>query len=423
MADAQDFKIWRPGYTAKQIVAWYGKGPRVNTTTNTWEVWDIAAEKYVNTGVQATGDVGPQGIQGPVGPYPSLQIGNVTTLPAGSQATASITGTVEEPLLNLSLPRGKDGDGAGDMTKFIYDPQNRQEDIFAYVDAHRSNPNLLDNAYFIGGGSQQGGGQLPINHRGQTEYVGVGYGIDRWANNDNAVSITLEENGISFVTTKKVSAFTQKVNYLHLGTYTLSALVKGKKGDVVAVELGPRYTQTVLTGEWQVVSHTIAIDSSGPATARFYLGYNDNGGGCMIQAAKLELGPVQTLAHLEGDTWVLNAPPPNYDLELMKCYWYLQPVSFNAIGGCVLAGTFINLSTSLAAPMRKTPTTLDPDLTVTIREDGKDITAQATVKVGSMVGGQLLLAVYPPNGVTLVGRKFYWCYPFPTTSFLVSAEP
>lgn len=39
-------------------------------------------------------------------------------------------------------------------------------------------------------------------------------------------------------------------------------------------------------------------------------------------AAKLELGSVQTLAHKEGDTWVLNDPPPDLALELAKCQRY-----------------------------------------------------------------------------------------------------
>ena len=47
-----------------------------------------------------------------VGPTPNLTIGTVTTLPAGSQATATITGTPEDPVLNLGIPRGVDGDDA-----------------------------------------------------------------------------------------------------------------------------------------------------------------------------------------------------------------------------------------------------------------------------------------------------------------------
>ena len=40
--------------------------------------------------------------------------------------------------------------------------------------------NLLDNWYFVGGGSQQGGGQFPINQRGETSRSGSGGFIDRW---------------------------------------------------------------------------------------------------------------------------------------------------------------------------------------------------------------------------------------------------
>lgn len=63
-----------------------------------------------------TGDIGPQGPQGEkgdtgdTGATPNLQIGTVETLEAGSDATASISGTPENPLLNLGIPRGTAGD-------------------------------------------------------------------------------------------------------------------------------------------------------------------------------------------------------------------------------------------------------------------------------------------------------------------------
>lgn len=46
------------------------------------------------------------------GVSPVLSIGTVTTLPAGSQATATLTGTEARPILNLGIPKGVDGDGA-----------------------------------------------------------------------------------------------------------------------------------------------------------------------------------------------------------------------------------------------------------------------------------------------------------------------
>ena len=59
-----------------------------------------------DTGVQAKGQDGVT---------PSFRIGVVETLEAGSNATASISGTEESPVLNLGIPKGADGKGgAGD---------------------------------------------------------------------------------------------------------------------------------------------------------------------------------------------------------------------------------------------------------------------------------------------------------------------
>lgn len=56
------------------------------------------------------GDIGPAG---PTGATPNIQIGTVETLEAGSQATASMGGTPENPLLNLGIPQGAPGSGGG----------------------------------------------------------------------------------------------------------------------------------------------------------------------------------------------------------------------------------------------------------------------------------------------------------------------
>lgn len=52
---------------------------------------------------------GKDGQPGADGVTPNIQIGTVETLTAGSDATASITGTPENPLLNLGIPKGADG--------------------------------------------------------------------------------------------------------------------------------------------------------------------------------------------------------------------------------------------------------------------------------------------------------------------------
>lgn len=55
-----------------------------------------------------------KGDNGDTGATPNLQIGTVTTLESGSSATASITGTTENPLLNLGIPRGEGGTGGSE---------------------------------------------------------------------------------------------------------------------------------------------------------------------------------------------------------------------------------------------------------------------------------------------------------------------
>lgn len=47
------------------------------------------------------------------GVTPNLTIGTVETLEAGSDATATITGDKENPVLNLGIPKGADGQGSG----------------------------------------------------------------------------------------------------------------------------------------------------------------------------------------------------------------------------------------------------------------------------------------------------------------------
>ena len=83
---------------------------------------------HVNDG--ETGPQGPRGIQGDrgekgeTGATPDMSIGTVQTLPAGSQATAQISGTAEQPVLSLGIPKGDPGSvpiddtaGVGDTTK------------------------------------------------------------------------------------------------------------------------------------------------------------------------------------------------------------------------------------------------------------------------------------------------------------------
>ena len=56
------------------------------------------------------GSPGAKGDKGDPGATPNLTIGSVTTLDAGQNATASMVGTAESPVLNLGIPRGAKGE-------------------------------------------------------------------------------------------------------------------------------------------------------------------------------------------------------------------------------------------------------------------------------------------------------------------------
>lgn len=57
-----------------------------------------------------TGPQGPQGEQGPAGTSPTIQIGNVTTVPASSSASVTNSGTSTAVILNFEIPQGPEGD-------------------------------------------------------------------------------------------------------------------------------------------------------------------------------------------------------------------------------------------------------------------------------------------------------------------------
>ena len=81
--------------TPSEII-YVGRAPYIDETTGHWMQWDVNEGDYVDTLVPAAGS-------------PATFTATATTLPAGSAATATITGTPQNPVLNLGIPRGADG--------------------------------------------------------------------------------------------------------------------------------------------------------------------------------------------------------------------------------------------------------------------------------------------------------------------------
>lgn len=280
------------------------------------------------------GGSGPQGEQGP----------------AGADATINGRNTI-----NIEAGENVDLAWEGSTLKITAKPY--------------SNPNLLDNWYFIGGGSQQGGGQFPINQRGQTSYTAGVYTIDRWKfslkNCTGAVSLLNEGLKITASTASGNVYFTQQF-------------------DNFEQFLGKKVTVSMLYDD-QLFSHTAVFPSSAPSnntniytvhdgklslelwifpqSHAFSVQFNTRDTTQVIpKAAKLELGSQQTLAHQENGEWVLNDPPPNYATELLKCWRYLQPVVFiGDRGGVDSRYRILSANHQLPVKMRANPTALNPE--------------------------------------------------------------
>lgn len=65
-----------------------------------------------------------KGEKGDPGQAATITVGTVTTLPAGSNATVTNSGTSSAAVFDFGIPKGADGSGAGDMLKADYDPNS-----------------------------------------------------------------------------------------------------------------------------------------------------------------------------------------------------------------------------------------------------------------------------------------------------------
>ena len=211
------------------------------------------------------------------------------------------------------------------------------------TDVYQSNRNLLDNAYFVGGGSQLGNGILPINQRGQSSYGASMYGIDKWRTWGN-MTVALTAAGLSLTSTEAAGLF----------QYPEQNRIMAMMGETVtfSVKVGGQVysnTGTIYSGTWLVVQvpngEAIFVVPQNYPSELISVSYRFSGAvstPVVVQAMKLELGTVSTLD---------NDAPPNYWTELQKCKARLRfvpltrcPIVFAAgnayldLNGCEMEG-------------------------------------------------------------------------------------
>ena len=251
-------------------------------------------------------------------------------------------------------------------------------------------PNLLDNWYFVGGGSQQGAGYFPINSQGQTSYTTRGQTIDRWENFVSDVTTTVQSDCIKI---SDVSGHNGWMDFAHDysapttlkgKTVTLSALCGAITGD------GFNFIIRLANGNTNVATYSVACVANSlvsftqqitDATFNRLIVAVQHGTGTAatstieLKAVKLEFGDSQTLAHQVNGVWVLNEVP-NWQAEYDRI-----------VGTVALSPTY--------------DSTILKD--VSAYKNGNVIVVSATINAGKLSSGYNQLSFSIPNVTYAVG--------------------
>lgn len=262
-------------------------------------------------------------------------------------------------------------------------------------------PNLLDNWYF----------GRPVNQRGKSEYTGSGYTVDRWTAKEGVVS--LSSGGLTLQNSTWLDQMIE--NLIENRIYTISLLTAN----------GVLLTGTGLLNKDSFIS--VRIDGGGYTdisyhadVSRYYmeLARADAAQPLSILAAKLELGPTQTLAHREGDKWVLNEVP-DYGEQLRRCQrYYFTSNGLIGTSGCLTGGKgTINVDISLPVSMRTKPSVIGTPTVTGVRTVPNGTNAIAAITGAAVIGSSdcnsaISLALSTPtfNADTYINNTPLYCY-------------
>lgn len=234
--------------------------------------------------------------------------------------------------------------------------------------------NLLDNAYFIGGGTA---GKFPVNQKGATSYNATGaICIDRWVLNQNTLSLTAAGLKANTGSSINLIQYFEDERIDDGQTYTLSVLTDTGCVSISAVldksatpSSGWQMSTPAGNGAWAGLKH----DPAG-SPGKWHLRLTASSDSTVIKAIKLELGSQQTLARKVGNDWVLNDAPPNYQQELAKCQRYLQVFEgweFTPIGHVYPASaTQLSIAIPLTVPMKGVLASIGAETTVYVSTNG-----------------------------------------------------
>lgn len=245
-----------------------------------------------------------------------------------------------------------------------------------------SNRNIVENWYFVGGGSQLGDGIFPINQREQTTYNSSGISIDRWSiAADMAITINDSHIAITNSNTTTRKNFSQKIAKPIQGKTVTGSILTAEgnlySGTVEIPQAAPSSTQYLEIATFDGNTIRIVYYTSGSLDLSLMVAADST---INIKAIKIELGTAQTLAHQESNVWILNELP-DYADELAKCQRYYLRITNASASIPVATGYAANANSTTPVFYLPTPVTM------------------AKVPTASFTGN---IGVYPPNSAGIV---------------------
>ena len=175
-----------------------------------------------------SGVQGIQGVKGETGATPNLVIGTVSTSQPGTDATVTITGTKERPVINFVIPRGEPGKVdnlySGNIPYANIDDENSVKDV---IETIKEGLNVTNTTSSTLTNSHEGGIKL-IGVHGKSEQESTkGYQLfdANWFKTKSQGGATVTNNGDGSLTISGsgtlTEAFYAKVTYTHEETVAL----------------------------------------------------------------------------------------------------------------------------------------------------------------------------------------------------------
>lgn len=381
------------------------------------------------------GPRGPQGEQGDAGKDATINGVNALTIETGDGLEATMTGSA----YNLKLT-----DNTLNAVRVV---------------PTFTRPNLLDNWYFGRPVDQRGGyivpkgvnyykvdglvlqGPIPetvrvdyIDESGSARfdyggvhcyvpkgggyvrgYTGTGYTVDRWISTASPKTVQAANDHLAISDTADYGGFFQRLEYESLRgkTVTFTTLAKctahGTQYPYMTVMTGNNkyegYAMIAAGGDYQIASCTVTFPETALSEGHFAVDIVGMAGSSIeIIAAKLELGPTQTLAHQENGVWVLNEVP-EYGGQLARCQRYFVRLNSHAYGWTYNNST-ANCLIPLPVTLRTTPViTLDESGTInTVNGDA----AMTSYEVKNVASNGLIIDVHNSANALTTGTPVVW---------------